>query len=111
MFRCNAACCDNTSLSIDDLQRCLENCSRPALNADNYIKQEMQDLESRFKRCAMACADEVRDRASGSGSNDQQKHRAELEQCVNKCGDEMTKLLPSFTKRMGDWFKKGSFNN
>jgi len=50
----------------------------------------------------------VKDQA-GVGEGSSQKNRAEMENCVNKCGDEMIKMLPTFTKKMRDWFKKGYY--
>jgi hypothetical protein len=54
----------------------------------------------------MACADKIKDQ----GETSSQKNRAAMEACVAKCGDEMIKVLPTYTKRMRDWFNKGSYN-
>jgi hypothetical protein len=69
----------------------------------------IENEKDRFQRCAMSCADKVKDQ-SGLGEANTQKNRTEMESCVNKCGDEMIKLLPTFTKRMRDWFTKGYYN-
>ena len=53
----------------------------------------------------MACADKVRDKSSG----DVVRQRAEMEECVTKCGSEMVNLMPTYTKRMREWFKKGTY--
>ena len=45
MFRCSANCCDNQNYSQDEMQRCLDRCAQPAMKADNYMKEQMQDLE------------------------------------------------------------------
>ncbi len=45
MFRCSANCCDNTSLSQNEMQRCLENCSTPAMKADKFMQEQMQDMQ------------------------------------------------------------------
>ena len=53
----------------------------------------------------MACADKIKDK----NLSDVPRQRAEMEQCVNKCGDEMVKILPTYTTRMREWFKKGAY--
>ena len=106
MFRCSAKCCDNTSLSQQDMQRCLETCSTPATKADQYMQGEMQDMQDRFQRCAMACADKVKDQ----GESSSQKNRAAMEACVAECGQDMLKILPTYTKRMREWFNRGTYN-
>ena len=110
MFRCSANCCDNKSVSQGELQRCLEKCSVPAMKADKFMQEQIQDIQDRFQRCAMSCADKVKDRAGfGADASTQEKSRAEMEACVGKCGDEMLKTLPQFTKRMKEWFNKGLY--
>merc|ERR1719468_628379 len=106
MFRCSANCCDNQSLSQTDMQRCLETCSAPAQKADQYMQGEMQDMQDRFQRCAMACADKEKDQ----GLNSSQLNKAAMETCVAECGDEMLKLLPTYTTRMKQWFDRGTYN-
>lgn len=53
----------------------------------------------------MACADKVKDKGETSSI----KNREAMEDCVNKCGDEMIKILPTYTKRMREWFSKGTY--
>ena len=76
------------------------------MKADQFMQAEMQDMQDRFQRCAMACADKVKDQ----GETSSQKNRAAMEACVAKCGDDMIKILPTYTKRMRDWFNKGTYN-
>ncbi len=107
MFRCSAKCCDNMSLNQTDMQRCLETCSAPAQKADHYMQTEMQDMQDRFQRCAMACADKVKD----MGESNSQKNRAAMEACVAVCGDEMLRLLPTYTTRMREWFNRKTYEH
>ncbi|CAF0888015.1 unnamed protein product [Brachionus calyciflorus] len=108
MFRCSATCCDNTSTSQNDLQRCLETCAQPAMKADRFMQEQMQDMQDRFQRCAMSCADKIKDKST-FGEVNQQANRAEMEKCVTVCGDEMIKMLPNYTNKMRDWFRKGYY--
>lgn len=57
----------------------------------------------------MSCADKIKDKSSTLGQSPNNTQREEMEQCVAKCGDEMIKLLPTFTKKMQDWFKNQSY--
>ncbi len=34
MFRCSAECCDNINSSPNEMQRCLDKCSTPALKGN-----------------------------------------------------------------------------
>lgn len=45
MFRCNANCCDDPSLSQYNLERCLETCSNPAVKAQQFMNQQMQEIQ------------------------------------------------------------------
>lgn len=53
----------------------------------------------------MDCNDKIRDRPD----LDKPQQRAEAEACIKTCSDEIIKLLPSFSKRMNDWFKSKSY--
>jgi hypothetical protein len=55
----------------------------------------------------MSCSDKIRDKTSIGDNTHRDENRAEMEACVGKCGDEMLKTLPTFTKKMKDWFAKG----
>jgi hypothetical protein len=54
----------------------------------------------------MSCGDKIKDQNLSS----EEKKRMEMELCIGKCGDEMLKILPSFTQRMREWFSKGEYN-
>lgn len=56
----------------------------------------------------MSCADKIKDK-SPLGQNPNPNQRQEMEQCVAKCGEEMIKILPTFTKKMQDWFKNETY--
>ena len=43
-YRCASSCCDNTDLSHENLQRCVEKCTLPVQKADSYMQSEMQNL-------------------------------------------------------------------
>lgn len=57
----------------------------------------------------MSCVDKIKDKASIGDASQARANQAEMDSCVKKCGDEMIKLLPTYTKRMTEWFKKGYY--
>ncbi|RMZ92932.1 hypothetical protein BpHYR1_042216 [Brachionus plicatilis] len=107
MFRCNANCCDNPNISQTDLERCLETCSHPAVKAQQFMNQQMQEIQDRVQRCLMSCADEIKDKAMFNKAEDL-VNSAEMKKCSAKCEDEMLKILPNYTKKMREWLSKGN---
>jgi hypothetical protein len=58
----------------------------------------------------MSCADKIKDKSGVTGGDaNREQNRLEMEACVAKCGDEMLKTLPSFSKRIKEWFQKGMY--
>jgi hypothetical protein len=45
MHRCSVKCCENTTASIDDVQRCVEACAMPLSKAQNYMQQEVENFQ------------------------------------------------------------------
>lgn len=62
MHRCAIKCCENNALSLDGIQKCVENCSQPLNKAQNYVQSEFEGLQSRLQRCVMDCNDTIRDK-------------------------------------------------
>ncbi|KAL4230188.1 hypothetical protein ACF0H5_010573 [Mactra antiquata] len=107
MHTCSAKCCDNTSLSSNEFQRCLETCSEPLMRVNNYLDQEVKNFQNRLNRCAMDCQDVSRDKLTANMSaTDQLKVKQEFETCVGKCGDETVKKIPELDKRLRESLKQ-----
>jgi Ser-tRNA(Ala) deacylase AlaX len=104
MHLCSAKCCSDLNSSQESFQRCLEKCSIPIQRANQYMQSEMQEMENRLQRCVHSCADRIKD----ENEADKVKNRAKMEQCIDQCSDELIKILPSYTKRMKDWFNAGN---
>lgn len=62
MHRCAAKCCDNTSVSLESVQRCVENCGNSLTKAQGYVQKELENLQNRLQRCVMDCNDTVKDK-------------------------------------------------
>lgn len=71
MHRCAAKCCDNKEMTLEQVQRCVEGCSVPINNAQNYVQKELESLQSRLQRCVMDCNDSIKDQMGPNPSDDQ----------------------------------------
>lgn len=45
MHNCAAQCCQDKVSSMETVQKCMENCSRPLLKVQTIIEQEMNDFQ------------------------------------------------------------------
>ncbi|XP_002735058.1 protein FAM136A-like [Saccoglossus kowalevskii] len=99
MYKCSARCCDNKGYSMEEAQRCIEQCSQPVQQAQVYVQNELRDFQDRLQRGAMQCQDELKDMVA-KGITDEIIMRNNMEKCLNKCADKHIDLLPSMMKRM-----------
>jgi len=101
MHNCAAECCKDKISSMETVQKCMENCSRPLLKVQTIIEQEMNDFQDRLTRCAQSCQDSVRDSV---GSSDTEKEiprfQANLEKCIVKCADDHMTYIPKMLSRL-----------
>ncbi len=45
MHLCAAKCCQNESISLEQAQRCVEDCSAPVQAAQNFVQQEIGQFQ------------------------------------------------------------------
>lgn len=69
MHLCAAKCCENTEVSLDRVQQCVEKCSVPLHTAQNYVQKELETLQQRLQRCVMECNDVIRDKMGPNPSD------------------------------------------
>ncbi|KAK4885722.1 hypothetical protein RN001_001993 [Aquatica leii] len=101
MHRCAATCCDNVDVSLERVQKCVEACSTPLNNAQNYVQKEIEHLQSRLQRCVMQCNDEIKDKMGPNPSDTEvNKYSLMFENCAIKCVDNHITLIPSIMKSM-----------
>ncbi|XP_060574493.1 protein FAM136A-like [Ruditapes philippinarum] len=101
MHRCSAKCCDVKTSGLDDVQRCVENCSIPLTQAQNFMQQEVENFQDRLNRCAKDCQDKLRDNLPSTPAESQMvQFRKELESCVSSCADDHIRKLPDLAKRL-----------
>ena len=55
-------CFDNASLTMEQLDNCLQQYNKPMEVAQNIIQNEMAKLQDRLQRCSSACQDTVQDK-------------------------------------------------
>lgn len=64
MHRCAAACCENKNLSLEGVQKCVDNCSVTLNWAQSYVQREFEQCQNKLQRCVTDCNDDVRIRMS-----------------------------------------------
>lgn len=69
MHLCAAKCCEDSTASLDRVQQCVEKCSMPLHNAQNYVQGELEGLQKRLQRCVMDCNDVIKDKMGPNPSD------------------------------------------
>jgi len=52
MYKCSAKCCETLD-TMEDAQRCVENCSASLHTAQGIIGQELQTFQARLSQCVV----------------------------------------------------------
>ncbi|KAB7507462.1 hypothetical protein Anas_02093 [Armadillidium nasatum] len=101
MHLCAAKCCENEEASVNNVHKCIENCSTPLSQAQNFIQTELSQFQERLQRCVMVCQDKVKDKVTVSTTEvEAGVYKREFEDCAMQCVDEHISLLPSIRKRI-----------
>ncbi|XP_042243051.1 protein FAM136A-like isoform X2 [Homarus americanus] len=109
MHLCAAECCERKESSVDQVHRCIENCSTPLTQAQSFVQNELSQFQERLQRCVMVCQDRVRDQVTADTSESQVSvYKAEFEGCAMQCVDEHIQLMPSIKKRIAAVLAKKS---
>ncbi|XP_022909820.1 protein FAM136A-like [Onthophagus taurus] len=99
MHRCAAKCCDDNVMSLESVQRCIENCGVQLNESQNYVQRELEGLQHRLQRCVMDCNDTVKDKMGPNPANTEiSKYTLMFENCAVKCVDKHLELIPSVMK-------------
>ncbi|CAL1533683.1 unnamed protein product [Lymnaea stagnalis] len=110
MYQCSAKCCQDSKASLEDVQKCIDNCSRDVNKAQAYLQNEIELFQNRLQRCAMGCQDKLRDELPAKPSDEEKvKVMSSLEKCVIQCADKHVELVPGLTKKMLDTLKNRNF--
>eukprot|EP00117_Sycon_ciliatum_P041810 scpid36839/ scgid30515/ Protein FAM136A len=97
MYKCSARCSEDTSITSERVQTCIEGCGRVLQNFHEEVSRELETFQNRFQRCAMDCQDKVRD--AGSLPSDSEFQNKVLT-CLTKCTDDHIKLVGPMGKRL-----------
>ena len=65
-------------------------------------------FKDRFQRCVLSCGDKIKDKYPLDQSPNPNQ-REDMQKCLTICGDEMIKIIPTFTKKIQDWFKNETY--
>ncbi|XP_030744953.1 protein FAM136A-like [Sitophilus oryzae] len=109
MHRCAATCCDNKVVSLEGVQKCVENCSVSLSWAQNYVQRELEGLQNKLQRCVMDCNDEVKVKIGPNPKESEMDKFAKIfEDCATKCVDKQINYMPSLLKRIKADLSKGN---
>ncbi|XP_014672247.1 PREDICTED: protein FAM136A-like [Priapulus caudatus] len=110
MYRCSTACCDDKGRNMDQVQKCVDRCSKPIYQAQNFIQGEIQNYQDRLQRCALKCQDDTRDQVTPSTSEaEMARLKDKMEGCVVRCADEHIQLVPALMKRIQEVLQQGGY--
>ena len=109
-FLCQAACCDSAP-NNEELQVCVDRCTRPVSVAEEAVSNELQGFQRSLSLCAKQCQDavmpEVERLNSSSGGNSVASNRMAMEKlqqrvdiCAGKCIEESLGFLPPLQHRL-----------
>ncbi|CAG5133449.1 unnamed protein product [Candidula unifasciata] len=106
MYHCNAKCCENSNASLEDVQKCIDECSKDVIRAQTYLQNEIEIFQNRLQRCAMTCQDRLRDALPTKPTEREvELGRTTLERCVIDCAFSHVDLVPGLTKKMLETLK------
>uniref|UniRef100_U5EWL8 Hipothetical protein n=1 Tax=Corethrella appendiculata TaxID=1370023 RepID=U5EWL8_9DIPT len=108
MHYCAAKCCDNEQASLESVHRCIDRCSQPVNQAQEYVQKELEQFQGRLQRCVMSCNDDVKDKMPVKPTEEQiSKYTGIFERCAVQCVDKHVDLLPSMFKTIKSVLSKG----
>ncbi|KAM0940676.1 hypothetical protein DsansV1_C18g0152791 [Dioscorea sansibarensis] len=95
-FKCAYECFDRRRRQ-EEINNCVEHCSVPALQANNFVETEMAKFQERMNRSLMVCQDKFE-----AAKLQQIKTDAlnDLESCVNQAIEDNKRVLPLIASRL-----------
>ncbi|KNA17387.1 hypothetical protein SOVF_080120 [Spinacia oleracea] len=95
-FKCAYNCFDR-SRTHGEISNCVEHCSVPVMQAQNFVENEMARFQEKLQRALMVCQDKYETAKLQPGHSNSMN---DLESCVNQTIDDNIKTLPSLLERM-----------
>ncbi len=87
-----ANCLDNTQAPQAQISHCQEKCAARSERLQKVVQSEINSLQERVQRCAVACQDEAKDSIpAGTNPGDAKFERAQkgMDRCVTTCADKV----------------------
>ncbi|XP_050426491.1 protein FAM136A-like [Adelges cooleyi] len=101
MHQCSIDCCKDTSININSLKVCVDNCAKDVVSSQNYLQNEFSKWQHRIQRCVQDCQDTISDNMTGNPSESQiSKYTKEAEACMSRCFTKHINLLPQLTEKI-----------
>ncbi|KAM3270472.1 protein like [Capsicum chacoense] len=89
-FKCAHECFDRTKKK-EEIENCVEYCSVPVLNAQNFVENEMANFQEKMNRSLMVCQDKFKTATQQKNKSDAIK---DMESCVDQSVQESFNSLP-----------------
>lgn len=107
MHSCSAKCYSDNSKSMEEVHRCVQECSTKLIRASKVIEHEISRFQERLQRCASDCADNVNLKDSTSLDDLQRTElQRDYDRCIGECVKQSLSLLPSVVKKIKDMIGK-----
>ncbi|WOL11259.1 protein FAM136A [Canna indica] len=95
-FKCAYECFDRRRKQ-EEINNCVEHCSVPVLNVNNFVEAEMAKFQERLNRSLMVCQDKFEASKLQKIKTDA---RNDLESCVNEAINDSLATLPHVVDRI-----------
>ncbi|XP_034478816.1 protein FAM136A [Drosophila innubila] len=99
MHRCAATCCDDERGTLESVQRCIEKCATPLMDAQDYLQNELGQFQNHLQICVKECNSDARSKLPLNPSDQEMSRSKHLfEVCTGNCVDKHINLLPGLMK-------------
>jgi hypothetical protein len=101
MHTCAATCCADQIASIDQVQRCVENCSRDMTQAQNLVQNELGQFQERLQRGVLLCQDRIKEKVGPNPTEAEfRRYKGEFENCAVESVNYHLGQLPSLMEKL-----------
>jgi len=104
-----ADCMSDPAAGREATERCVDQASKPAQRAKQYIEQELNHFQESLNRCVLSCQDEVKDKVGPKTSEvEMNRYRKDFESCAISCCDKNILKLPNLLLKIKSAFDSGT---
>lgn len=112
MHICAARCCEQTNDSMEQVYKCVKNCSINYEKSQIYLQNEFDHFQGRVQRCVLQCADDAGDKlgvSPHSSSSELAKFKKIYNDCVISCANKYVIMVPEFMMRLKESLQKKAY--